>query len=139
MTDLPEYYFRVRDNGAIVFRLEGEGRQRRLDMSQIAAVNLRTGEVKARGERVLSEADHAAIAAWVEERRAVLAARETDDMRRLVDALNAAAQWAQTRADDATLEAVTEPLLMAMHDLRAVLARKQADRIARSRPDPEAK
>jgi hypothetical protein len=29
---LPEYYFRVRENGAVVFRVDTENRQRRIEM-----------------------------------------------------------------------------------------------------------
>ena len=31
---LPELYFRVRENGAVVFRVDTENRQRRIDMEQ---------------------------------------------------------------------------------------------------------
>ena len=44
--DLPDYYFRVRENGAFVFRVDTENRQRRIDMDQIATVNIRKGEIK---------------------------------------------------------------------------------------------
>ena len=36
---LPDYYFRVRDNGAFVFRIDTENRQRRIEMDQIAVIN----------------------------------------------------------------------------------------------------
>ena len=32
--ELPEYYFRIRDNGAVVFRVDTENRQRRIDMEE---------------------------------------------------------------------------------------------------------
>ena len=59
--DLPDYYFRVRDNGAFVFRVDTENRHRRIEMDQIAVVNIRNGEIKAHGDRDLSAADMAAI------------------------------------------------------------------------------
>ena len=130
--ELPEYYFRVRENGAFVFRVDTENRQRRIDMDQIAVVNIKNGEVKPHGDRVLSEADKAAIAGWMEERRAVLAARDIDDILRAVDYLNLTTHWAQTRAGDDTLEEVTDALLLAMHDLRSVLVRKKADRLMKA-------
>ena len=49
--DLPDYYFRVRDNGAAVFRLDSENRQRRIEMDQIAILNVRNGEIKPHGKR----------------------------------------------------------------------------------------
>lgn len=128
---LPEYYFRVRDNGAFVFRLDTENRQRRIEMDQIAVVNMRNGEIKAHGERTLSVPDIDAIKEWMEERARTLAHREIDDILRAIDYLNTTAHWAQTRATDAQLEAVTDRLLLAMHDLRSTLVRKKADRLTK--------
>jgi hypothetical protein len=130
--DLPEYFFRVRENGAFVFLIDTENRQRRIEMDQIAVVNIKNGEVKPHGDRTLSEADHRAIGNWLEKRRALLAAREIDDILRTVDHLNLTAQWAQSRASEADLEQVTDALLMAMHDLRSVLVRKKADRLTKA-------
>lgn len=129
MSDLPDYYFRVRDNGAFVFRVDTENRQRRIDMDQIAVVNIRNGEIKPHGDRALSQDDVEAIKTWMEERMSVLAARDIDDIYRAVDYLNTTTHWAQSKATDAQLDAVTDALLLAMHDLRTVLVRKKADRI----------
>jgi hypothetical protein len=49
--DLPDYYFRIRDNGAVVFRVDTENRQRRIDMDEIATVNVRNGNIKPHGDR----------------------------------------------------------------------------------------
>ncbi|MFA7432315.1 MAG: hypothetical protein WCZ72_01245 [Gemmobacter sp.] len=129
--DLPDYYFRVRENGATVFRVDTENRQRRIEMDQIAAINIRNGEVKPHGDRVLAEADMAAISDWIAGRQEVLARRDIDDILRAVDYLNLTAQWVQSRAGDEQLEQVTDALLLAMHDLRTVLVRKKAERLAR--------
>lgn len=129
--DLPRYHFRTRETGAFVFRIDPEDRMRRLELDQIAVVNIRNGEVKPHGDRRLTPEDEAAIAEWMEGRRATLATRETDEIRRTVEAMHMAAHWAQSRADDAALDELTEPLLMAMHDLRNVLIRKKADRLQR--------
>lgn len=130
--ELPEYYFRVRENGAAVFRVDTENRNRRIEMDQIAVVNLRKGEVRAHGDCQLSADDHAAIAQWMEERQRLLAARETDDILRAVDHLNLTAHWVQARATDAQLDLVTDDLLLAMHDLRGALVRRRAERVTRA-------
>lgn len=135
-TDLPEYYFRVRENGAIVFRLDTENRQRRIEMDQIATVNVRNGEIKPHGDRKLTAEDRTAIAGWLRDRQALLALREVDDILRTVDHLNLTAHWAQSRATADQLEAVTDALLLAMHDLRSVLVRKKAERLTRGAPEP---
>jgi hypothetical protein len=106
-------------------------RDQRIEMDQIAVVNTRNGEVKPHGGREMTDADRAAIADWLEKRRALIARREADEIARTVDVLNLAAHWAQTRATERELEDLTGPLLLAMHDLRTVLVRKKADRLAK--------
>ncbi|AQS48941.1 hypothetical protein BMG03_14950 [Thioclava nitratireducens] len=129
MTDLPEYFFRVKENGATVFRVDTENRQRRIEMDPIANINIRNGEIKPQGDRVLTEQDRAEIEAWMAHRREVLAQRDVDDILRAVDHLNLVAQWAQSKATDAQLEEITDTLLLTMHDLRSVLVRKKAERL----------
>ncbi|MEL6884924.1 MAG: hypothetical protein AAFP87_10480 [Pseudomonadota bacterium] len=128
-TELPDYYFRVRENGAAVFRVDTENRQRRIEMDQIAVINIRNGEIKPHGDRELSADDLARIEGWMADRAALLAARDIDDIHRAVDHMNLTTQWAQSRATDEQLEEVTDKLLLAMHDLRSVLVRKKADRL----------
>ena len=127
--DLPEYYFRIRDNGAAVFRVDTENRQRRIDMEEIAMVNVKNGNIKPHGDRKLAPEEVALIGDWVAKRQALLAARDVDDILRAVDHLNLTTQWVQSKADDAQLEDVTDLLLLAMHDLRTVLVRKKAERL----------
>ncbi|MEL6645784.1 MAG: hypothetical protein AAFQ79_17770 [Pseudomonadota bacterium] len=127
--DLPDYYFRIRENGAAVYRVTTDARDRRLEMDQIAVVNIRRREVKPHGDRSLSEADTRAITDWMDRRQMILSAREMDDIHRAIDYLNLTAQWVQSRATASQLDEVTDPLLLAMHDLRSVLVRKKADRL----------
>jgi hypothetical protein len=128
-SELPDYYFRVRENGAVVFRIDTENRQRRIEMDQIAVVNIRNGEVKPHGDRTMSDEDMATIRDWMEKRAAVLAHRDIDDIHRAIDYMNLTTQWAQSKASPDQLEAITDDLLLAMHDLRSVLVRKKADRL----------
>lgn len=130
--ELPEYFFRVRENGALVFRVDTENRQRRIEMDQIAVVNIRNGEIKSHGDRVLSDSDLETIKSWMQERIDLLAHRDIDDILRAVDHLNLTSQWAQSKATDEQLDAVTDDLLLAMHDLRSVLVRKKADRLMKA-------
>ena len=127
--DLPDYYFRIRENGALVFRVDAENRQRRIEMDQIASINIRNGEVKPHGERKLTAEDLGEIQNWIAHRSHQLAEREVDDILRAVDHMNLTTQWAQTRATEEQLEQVTDAILLAMHDLRSVLVRKKADRL----------
>ena len=124
---LPKYYFRARDNGAAVFKVDSENRQRRIEMEQIALVNIRNGEIKPHGDRKLTNADIGAIRDWMEDRIQRLAWRDIDDIMRTADHLNLTTQWVQSKATPEQLEEVTDHLLMAMHDLRSVLVRKKAE------------
>ncbi len=128
-SELPPYYFRVRENGAFVFRVDTENRMRRIEMDQIAVVNIRNGEVKPHGDRGLSEEDLTAIRDWMKDRSDTIAQRQIDDILRTVDHLNLTTHWAQTKATDEQLEQVSDSLLLAMHDLRTVLTRKKAERV----------
>jgi hypothetical protein len=131
MTDLPPYYFRIKENGAAVFRVDTDNRQRRIEMEPIAVVNLRNGNVRPQGDRSLTDQDQAAIRDWLGRRQALMARREVDDIHRTIDHLNLTAQWAQSQATDAQLDEVTDALLLAMHDLRSVLVRRKAERLVR--------
>ncbi len=44
--DLPDYYFRIRENGAAVFKVDTENRQRRIELEEIATVNVKNGNIK---------------------------------------------------------------------------------------------
>jgi hypothetical protein len=127
--ELPDYYFRIRENGAAVFRVDTENRQRRIEMEQIATVNVKNGEIKPHGDRVLTETDLTTVKDWLLARMALLARRDIDDIHRAVDYMNITTQWVQSKATDDQLEDVTDALLLAMHDLRSVLVRKKADRL----------
>jgi len=136
--DLPDYYFRIRENGAVVFKVDTENRQRRIDMEEIATVNVKNGNIKPHGDRALTGAEIALIRDWTQARVALLARRDIDDIHRAVDYLNTTTQWVQARASDDQLEEVTDALLMAMHDLRSVLVRKKAERLLKAAGDEDA-
>ena len=132
--DLPQIYFRIRDNGATVFRIDSENRQRRIEMEEIATVNVRNGNIKPHGEVVLTGEEMAAIKDWLAARVSTLADRDIDDIHRAVDHMNLTTHWAQSRASDAQLDQVTDALLLAMHDLRVVLVRKKSERLLKDAP-----
>jgi hypothetical protein len=133
--DLPEYYFRIRENGAAVFKVDTENRQRRIEMEEIAIANVKNGNIKPHGERKLTPDEVALISDWIAQRTAILARRDVDDIHRAVDHLNLVTQWVQSKATDPQLEEVTDDLLLAMHDLRSVLVRKKAERLMKTEPD----
>jgi len=127
--DLPDYYFRIRENGAVVFKVDTENRQRRIDMDEIATVNVKNGNIKPHGDYSLTPEDLQTIRDWMARRIALLARRDIDDIHRAVDYLNTTTHWVQSKATPDQLEEVTDALLLAMHDLRSVLVRKKAERL----------
>lgn len=62
MTDLPNLYFRIRENGAAVFRLDTTMRDRRIEMEQVAVINTSRGDYKVHGEFTLTAAEETLIA-----------------------------------------------------------------------------
>jgi hypothetical protein len=125
--ELPELFFRIKDNGAAVFRVVPENQQKRIDLDQIATVNTRTGDVKVQNKVEVTDAEMTAMKAWLKERQSLLATREMDNIHRTIDDMNMTAHWAQSKATPEQLEAVTDKLLLAMYDLRQVLVRKKSD------------
>lgn len=127
MLDNSGLFFRTRENGAAVFRIDTENRQRRLELQQIAVVNIRNGNVKPQGSEIPTAAERNEIDAWIVARRKLLSVRKIDDIKRTTDHLHETAQWVQSDATDAQIEQFSEGLLMAMHDLRSVLVRKKSN------------
>ena len=131
MTTLPELYFRIRENGAAVYRIDTQNRFRRIEMEQIAVANHRNGEIKPHGGRPLTEDERAEIETWLKARQKEMKARALEEVHRTVEQLNLTTQWAQSKATDNQLEAITDTLLLAMHDLRSTLVKKKAERLAK--------
>jgi hypothetical protein len=128
MTRAPDgLYFRIRETGAQVFRVDTTNQNRRIEMEPLAVVNTRTGEVRLQGGRTFSETEAAEVAEWLADRQAALAGRDVEAARETIERLNLTAAWLQSRASTEDMDAVADDLLMAMHDLRSVIARRKAD------------
>ena len=116
-------YFRIKDNGATVFRINDEVRQRRLDLQPVAEANVRNGDIKLRKDVTLTDAERAEVKNWLDARRTELTRREIEQARLTIEHLNATANWISGKPDEDAAEEVSEDLLMAMHDLRAAIVR----------------
>lgn len=125
-------YFRIRKAGAFVYRMEVENRQRRLELVQIATIT-QGGDVRPQKGQDIAPAEMDEILAWQAAREAEIAAREAGEARLLIEQINLAAAWVQQKSTDAEIAALSDPLLMAMHDLRQVIVR----RLSRIGGDPE--
>lgn len=116
-------YFRIKDNGATVFRINDEARTRRLDLQPIAEANVRNGDIKLRKDVELTNAERSDIVTWLNTRREALLSREVEQAQLTIEHLNATANWISSKPDEAAADAMSEDLLMAMYDLRAAIVR----------------
>ncbi len=126
MLERPTLYFRRRTNGAAVYRVS-EGQNSRLDMQQIAVVRP-NGEVKNQGKHEPTPVELDEIATWHAIREEDAKIRDAVRVDALVGDLNIVAQWVQADADDDQIKSAAQPLLMAIHDLRATLVRRLGGR-----------
>ena len=83
--ELPELFYRIKDNGAAVFRVVPESRQKWINLEQIATVNTRNSEVKVQNKAEVTDAEMTAMKVWIRERQSVLAIREIDTIHRTID------------------------------------------------------
>jgi hypothetical protein len=118
-----DLYFRIKDNGATVFRINDETRQRRLDLQPVAKANVRNGDIKLRKDVTLSDAELSEVYAWLDARSTELQGREIEQARLTIEQLNTTANWISSKPDEALANAISEDLLMAMHDLRTAIVR----------------
>ena len=121
-------YFRIRENGAQVFRVDTTNQNRRIEMDPLAVVNTRNGDIRVQGDRVMTAEEEAEITAWCAARQAELSRRDgLGGVAETIERLNLTASWLQQRATEDEIAAAADDLLMAMHDLRTVIVRKKAD------------
>lgn len=119
-------YFRIKDNGATVLRIVLDEQKRRTNLKPVAQVNLRSGDIRKLGDKALSDDEQKEIAAWIDHRRDVLAGRPAEDLNRLVEQLGQATGWIKSVPQE-DFDALADPLLWALHDLRSALIRRQSE------------
>ena len=128
-----QLYFRHRENGIVVFRMEVANRQRRIELNQIASIN-RQGEITPHKRRTPTEAEMAEIEKWQSDWQARADADNLNTTEKFLVELNQFTDWVQRRADHAEVDAHSDPLLMAILDLRQVVVR----RLSEDPPDADA-
>lgn len=119
-------YYRIRKQGAVVFRMEVSNRQRRVELNQIAIINGK-GEIRPHNRRTPSDAEIVEIAAWWadwEHRKAQGDLTDTEDF---MATLNQFTQWVEKEASQAEINAASDPLLLALLDLRQTIVRRLSE------------
>lgn len=124
MNTPPNLFFRIKENGAAVYRVSAQDRQSRLAMQQIATVNVKNGKIKPHGTEEPAPDEIGDIEKWIEKRRAILTQKGDMFISEGVEQLNLLAQFFQSTASDEQVKEHAEDLLMSIHDLRSVLVRK---------------
>ena len=125
-------YFRHRENGVTVFRMEVANRQRRIELNQIASV-LGDGRIIPHKRRQPTDKELAEIETWLAAHKARQddgSATQTDTF---ITQLNQFTDWVARRADPAEIDGQSDALLTALLDLRQVVVRK----LAQSADDPD--
>jgi hypothetical protein len=135
MTIDPDFYFRLKPDGAVMFRVDAQNRMRRLELLRIGAIHLDSGRFILHRPEPLTPEEEAAKDAWIVQRRAELAGERPESVK-IIESLNSATQWVEWFADDAELERSTEDILLALHDLRVALVNKKIKRVRAADPGP---
>ena len=113
-------YFRKRKQGAFAFRLDVENRQRRLEMIHIATINGK-GEIRPQKRFPPTDSEIAQIEHWVAEQAKDHPETEPE---RAIREINLIAQWVAKESGDDEMLTYSDPMLLAIHDLRQVIVRR---------------
>ena len=119
-------YYRHRKNGAVVFRLEVANRQRRIELNQIASIS-KTGKIIPHKRRPPTEAEVEEMTRWWADWHARADTEQLTESEKFLVELNEFTDWFQRRAEHAAVDAASDPLLMALLDLRQVVVRRLSD------------
>lgn len=118
-------YYRHRENGVTVFRMEVANRQRRIELNQIATI--RGGEIIPHKRRQPTDTELSEIKAWDE---ASSAKRDADDFvetEKFIEQLNLFTDWAARKAPADQIDQHSDALLTALLDLRQVVVRRLSE------------
>ncbi|MEL6478299.1 MAG: hypothetical protein AAFR17_13305 [Pseudomonadota bacterium] len=113
-------YFRKRKQGAFCFRLDVENRQRRLELIQIATITGKN-EIRPHKRNPPTEAETAEIEAWIAEQAS---GRVKSTAEQAIEDINLITQWIAKEAGDEEVLAHSDPILLAVHDLRHEIVRR---------------
>ncbi|MEM6662651.1 MAG: hypothetical protein AAF666_10800 [Pseudomonadota bacterium] len=118
-----QLYYRHREKGVTVFRMEVANRQRRIELNQIASI-LADGEVIPHKRRAPTEAELAEISTWWTNWQTRAADGALTQTETFIAELNQFTDWVARRADAGEIDVQSDNLLTALLDLRQVVVRK---------------
>jgi len=116
-------YYRHRDNGVTVFRMEVANRQRRIELNQIATI-LKDGTIAPHKRRPPSDAEREEIAAWWADWQTRSATGDVCETEKFIAALGQFTDWLARRAPGEEVDQQSDALLTALLDLRQTVVRR---------------
>ena len=118
-------YYRHRENGVTVFRMEVANRQRRIELNQIASI-IGKGEIVPHKRREPTEAELAEIKTWWDTWRE-RPEDSLDETEQFIRQLNLYTDWVARRAPAEQVDRQSDELLTALLDLRQVVVRRLSE------------
>lgn len=128
MQKLQKLFYRVSKSGADVYRIDLQNRLRRLDLEKIAEIDVANNCIIPIDTIGLSDEETQDMENWQAKRQVQLELRSQNDINRLVESMNHAANWIENSASDEQVSDTSDAILMAMHDLRATIVRKMTSK-----------
>ncbi len=127
MQTLQKLFYRVNRDGADVYRIDLQNRLKRLDLEKIAEIDIENDTIVPVDRMALSNEERDDMQNWCLARHDKLELRHQNDINRLIESMNHAANWIEHDASEAQIDQISDTVLMAMHDLRATVVRKMVN------------
>ncbi|MEM7210870.1 MAG: hypothetical protein AAF479_03095 [Pseudomonadota bacterium] len=118
-----QLYYRHRQNGVTVFRMEVANRQRRIELNQIASI-LHDGRIVPHKRRPATDAELTEIEAWHADWKRRSGDEELTETEQFVAELNQFTDWVARRAPAEQVDRQSDLLLTALLDLRQTVVRR---------------
>ena len=119
-------YYRHRENGVTVFRMEVANRQRRIELNQIASI-LRDGKIVPHKRREPTEAELGEIETWWADWQKKSGEDALDETEQFIAELNLFTDWVARKAPADQVDQRSDALLTALLDLRQVVVRRLSE------------
>lgn len=119
-------YYRLGREGALVFRMEVANRLRRIELNRIATITP-AGEIVPDPQRPPTDDEATEAAGWWRDWCARRDGGRLSETERFMADLNRFTDWMAGEAEDDEIDRLSDPLLMALLDLRQVIVRRLSD------------
>lgn len=120
--NLPKVFFRIKDNGANIFRVKTTGKTGRIELIRLGTAAIKSQKILAQDGVTITEDEYAQIREWLSQQTS---SRLPEDLRRLSRDVNLAAQQISAKTElDPELESAINNLLLSLFDLQREVTEK---------------